>query len=152
MSTIGDLFPKEWNDDLAKQRLTPGAVLKLFVHDTTPPKVKMFVITGLAYDKITIATVYINSEINPNVYTTEELKKLHIPLIADDRNIVAYDSFINCSSLFEKNMAVFLAHLQADPNAHLGYLTEAEFKQVRATIKAARTISAETKKKYGLFL
>lgn len=44
-----------------------GTVLRMMVKGTTPPKVKRFIIVGESADSLTLASVYINTELNMKV-------------------------------------------------------------------------------------
>lgn len=92
---IGDSFPKELKEEFSNRNLKAGCVIKCFVNDTNPPKEKRFIVMGVSYDKIALGTVYINTHINPNVFPTEELKQLHIPLESDNRDYLDHDSFVD---------------------------------------------------------
>jgi hypothetical protein len=151
MPGIGDFLPQHLKDELAKNNLVKGAVLKTFVKDTHPPKEKYFIFIGFSADKIAVATIYINSEINPVIFKTEELKKFHLQLKASDYNFLQYDSFADCTQIHEKTYSDLIALLQRTPAAHVGSLTEIDHQQVRLHIKATRLISVTVKKKFGLF-
>jgi hypothetical protein len=45
-----------------------GTVLRYFVKDTIPPKIKRLIIVGIDDELITTATIFINTEINPNIF------------------------------------------------------------------------------------
>jgi hypothetical protein len=57
---LGDRFPKEYRESFCKQHLKIGAVLRLHVSQTTPPKIKRFVVLGINEDDVSVALLFIN--------------------------------------------------------------------------------------------
>lgn len=151
MSSLGEFLPKNLRDELAQRNLVAGAVIKTFVKDTIPPKEKYFIVVAFSPDRIAVATVYINSEINPNKFATEELKKFHLELKVDENPFLTYNSYADCTQLHEKDYEVLLKLLQEHPTTHIAILQEDLLKKVKDNIKATRLISIALKKKYGLF-
>lgn len=97
--SLGDKFSIDIKTDHARRGTQIGAVLRLFVEDTDPPKVKYFIVVGLTQDGISLASVYINSEVNMIMNYSLELRALHLPLSTDDCNLLDHDSFVDCSRL-----------------------------------------------------
>ena len=69
------LFLKRRGGGLGDEKVIIGTVIKAFLANTNPPKEKRFIIVGESYDHLFLACVFINSEINENVFRTETLKK-----------------------------------------------------------------------------
>ena len=62
---------------------------------------KFIVIVGFTHDGVAVGALLINSEIDPSKYTTE-LFKCQYPLLRRNyRNILRYDSWLDCSDIFE---------------------------------------------------
>ena len=74
---LGDSFPEEFKRRFAEKNLKVGSVIRALVKDTNPPKTKRFILLGISADKLAVATLYVNTEINPNIFSTEELRNLH---------------------------------------------------------------------------
>lgn len=68
MQNFSDFFPDELKEQIANNNLKVGAVLRIPVSFTTPPKVKRLVIVGF----IALASVLINSEINPKNFQQKD--------------------------------------------------------------------------------
>ncbi|MCW5910350.1 MAG: hypothetical protein KIT62_04710 [Cyclobacteriaceae bacterium] len=151
MPPLGDAFPGEFRKKFAEINIRIGSVIKTFVTDTTPPKIKRFVILGISVDKLAIGTLYINSAINPNLFPTPELKNLHLKLEKQSRDYLDHDSFLDCSKIYEKEYEDLLAVLQNDTSCLIGQLSSDDLILVKRTVKEARTIPLRTKKKFGLF-
>ncbi len=151
MPPLADAFSEEFRKQFAETNLKVGSVIKTFVTDTKPQKIKRFVILGISADKLAIGTLYINSEINPNLFPTLELQKLHLKLEKQDRDYIDHDSFLDCSKVYEKEYTDLLAVLQNDANCLIGQLSVDDLRLVKKTVKEARTIPVRTKKKFGLF-
>ena len=58
-----------------------GDVLYLFVEDTDPPKKKYFFVLGVTEDEISLASFFVNSEINFNVNRNAVLVKYNIEFL-----------------------------------------------------------------------
>ncbi|MGB0862194.1 MAG: hypothetical protein ACPGXZ_04715, partial [Saprospiraceae bacterium] len=63
---IGNLFPEDFQASRFNDKIKIGSVIKYFVKDTTPPKYKRMIVIGHSKDEITLATIYLNSELNTN--------------------------------------------------------------------------------------
>lgn len=72
--SLSDSFPENFRKEFARRDLKIGSVIRVYVQDTIPPKEKRFILVGQSYDKLIFATIFINSEINPNVFLTQILK------------------------------------------------------------------------------
>jgi hypothetical protein len=151
-SSLGDSFPKETKQEFSNRSLKEGCVIKCLVNDTKPPKEKRFIVMGISYDKVALGTVYINTEINPNVFPTQELKDLHLPLKAESREYLDHDSFVDCSKIYEKNLSEIKAIIEQTPTCCIGDLSAEDYKVIKDKIKASKNISPHVKKKFGLFL
>ena len=133
-------------------RLCIGAVIFEFVTTTHPPKDKYYIIVGISDDKIALGTVYINSEINLHSINNAHLKKLHIPISADENPFLKWDSYIDCSGINERSISdVNKCIASNDPK--YGYVSNlpADIMQtVTTTLDSAFTISPVIKKKYKI--
>ena len=98
---LGDFFSDQQREGFAGRKLKVGTVLKAFQHDTNPPKEKRIVIIGIAGDQVAIGVLFINSEINPNIFKTQARRSLHIKIEPDHRNIVDWTSYIDCSFIHQ---------------------------------------------------
>jgi hypothetical protein len=145
-------FSEDLRNEFAKRNLKIGTVIRVFVNDTNPPKEKRLILVGQSYDTLYFATVFINSEINPNVFPTQELRDLNFPLTANNRDYLVHDSFADCSGLAKRPTDWLLKTLIANPEAVIGEISEADLTEIRTRIKSARTISTAVKKTFGLFL
>ena len=76
-----------------------GTVLRMTVKDTIPPKVKRFIIIGESVDSLTLASVYINTELNIKVNYNLDLQCRHITLESNGRDYLDHTSFVDCSKL-----------------------------------------------------
>lgn len=151
MSPLGDQFPEEFKKKFAQQNLKIGSVIRAFVQDTNPPKIKRFIIIGISPDKLALGTLYINSEINPTVFHTEELRRLHIKFEVSGRDFLEHESYVDCSKIYEKAFDDIAELLIQDQSNHIGDLADSDLKLIKHTVKGAKTISVRTKKKYSLF-
>jgi hypothetical protein len=109
---LGDFLPSDYKKKLAAENFKEGGVFKCYY----PPadKEKRFIIAGFRYDKKQFASVFINTEINPNLFRTEKLKSLHLPFELANRLYLEWDSFVDCSQLIPWETDKFLNNLEAD--------------------------------------
>jgi len=152
MSSFSDTFSNQDREGFAKRNLKIGSVIKVFVSDTKPPKEKRLVLVGISYDQIYYASIFLNSEINANLFNTTALKDLHIELKAVDRVYLDHDSFADCSQIQKRKAEWLLELISDDPSKVLGELNEYDLKLLQAKIKSAPTITPALKKTFGLFL
>ena len=128
-----------------------GTVLRLHVKDTTPPKYKRFIIVGFSQDKLSLATVYINSEINTNINWSQEQQTLQLLFSSEGRPYLERDSYIDCSKLMFRDTEEIYSAVDENPNVVIGELSLEDLKYVMDTLKYAPTIKGKYKKRYGLF-
>ncbi|HEY8930453.1 MAG TPA: hypothetical protein VIM55_14730 [Mucilaginibacter sp.] len=152
MSSLADAFPEDKRRRFAADNLAIGTVIKAFVSDTTPPKEKRLIIMGTSYDKVCVATVYINSELNAKIFPTKELRDLNYFIESVDREYIDHDSYIDCSNLHILKREVLQNIIVSNTNRVLGTISEDDYKILRDLIKSAKTIKPSLKKTYGLFL
>lgn len=152
MNSLGSLFPGEWRENLAAENLKVGAVIRIAVPDTTPPKIKIMIIAGMDGDRVAVATVFINSEINPGVINTAELQKLQMLLTVANCPFLNHDSYADCSALKARSLTDIRDLIKKNPSFHLGHLTESDLKKLLALIKSSRTIPIRLKKQFRLLL
>jgi hypothetical protein len=150
MPNLSDFFPDELKEQFANSHFNVGAVLRYHVDFTTPPKIKRFVIVGFDQQKIALASVLINSEINPNIFPTPELKALHLELEATNRDYLEHTSYVDCSQIIEQEVMTLKELLADDPSIHLGELDSKDLAVLLEKIRTAGTIPAKIKKKFGL--
>jgi len=152
MANLGNFFPDDIKSDFASDKLKAGVVLRFFVTDTTPPKIKRIIIIAIEHSRILAATVFINSEINPAIFSSEELRKLQYKLEYAKCDFLDHDSYVDCSEIKERTADSLMKLLKSSPSVHLGELCTEEFKAIKELIKGARTIPVRIKKKFSLFL
>ncbi|MFW5759809.1 MAG: hypothetical protein ACOCXH_02375 [Cyclobacteriaceae bacterium] len=127
-----------------------GHVLKQFVNDTNPPKVKIYIIIARSSDFGKYATIFINSKININKNPTVELRDLHIPIKPSIRDYIDHDSYIDCSEIRERDYAEIYTAVSENPDLIIGKLDDIDLSEVLDTLKQAKTITLILKKRYGL--
>jgi hypothetical protein len=150
MTDLSDLFPQSFRDDFAERNIQIGSVIRVFVKDTTPPKVKYFIVIGFSDDKVLLGTVFINSAINQNIFNTEYLKGLNIPLDAHIYNFIDHNSFVDCSDIKERSFVEIKQLLSNDPECSKGVVSEETMKIISTTLANASTISLSKKRKFGI--
>lgn len=128
-----------------------GTVLRLHVKNTIPPKYKRFIIVGFTQDKLSLATVYINSDINININWSQEQQALQLLFTSEGRPYLDRNSYIDCSKLMFRDTEEIYSAVHNNPDAIIGKLSEEDLKYVMNTLKYASTIKGKYKKRYGLY-
>jgi hypothetical protein len=144
--TIGGRFPEQQRKDFCKRHLVPGSVFRLFSPETSPPKIKRFILLAFDVSAESAAILFINSEVPRNPY----IGPLQYPIKASEKSFVSHDSFIDCSHLYERNLAPFRKAFIDDPGIYLGALSTQDLKAISAIVENAKTVSPILKRKYGL--
>lgn len=148
---FGDVFPENFRTTFFEQNLKRGAVFKIASTQTTPPKLKRIVILGIHQGLAVVGYLFINSEINENVFPTPYLKSLHLPLTATaDRQYVEHDSFLDCSHIYEQNLHDLKDKIMTTMDSYLGQIAASDLSQILHLVATARTISPKLKKRYGI--
>lgn len=150
MQHFSDFFPDELREQITSDIFKVGAVLRYHVEFTNPPKTKRLIIIGFDENKVALASVLINSEINPNKFPSEKLKQLHLELEPTGRSFLDHKSYVDCSQIFEQDTEQVKNQLTSNPNIHIGELAPEDLIKVLEKIRSAPTIPAKTKKKFGL--
>ena len=137
------------NTGFAEREIKIGAVLKYWATETNPPKQKIRIIVGFSNDKVLVATLFINTEINPNVFPTEELRKLHLVFEKTRCEYLDHDSFVDCSQLHEVSYGNLVTILNENPTVVSGEVANTDLENIKNIIKNAPTITPKQKKKFG---
>jgi hypothetical protein len=149
---LGDSFPENFKSEFASRNIEIGTVLRLAVKDTTPPKIKRFIVIGKTMDGLSLASLYINSDINKNIHWCIELQNLQILLNCNDNEFLDNDSYVDCSKLVIREALEISNIIKENPSAVIGKLKEIDFKYILETVKNSTTIKGKLKNKFGLYL
>jgi hypothetical protein len=120
-------------------------VIRLFVQDTTPPKVKYCVIVG-NYGSV-IATVFINTDLRIGNLDVE-LQCLQCPINPHDLGCLKYTSYVDCSEICERSKNDLNQILQKETGRKEGNIPEEKLQTIIGILKKAKTISTADKKKF----
>jgi hypothetical protein len=150
MQNLGDLFPDNMKETWVEDNFKVGTVLKYHVDFTNPPKSKRLIVIGFDNSSVVFATVLINTEINPRLFPTKDLRDLHIELEEKTRDYLNHNSYVDCSQIHEQDINEVKKLILEDTKIHLGRLSEEDLTTITEKIKTAKTISSKTKKKFGL--
>lgn len=126
--------------------LIPGAVIKVFTHNTEPPKFKRCVIIGLADPPTMVAVVYFNT-----VYPPSPFLEPYQIAFSGSEGFLEHDCYLDCAQLFEETEAWIRHEITNNREpALLGSLSENRLNEVLSMVKKAPTIRMKLKKKYGI--
>jgi len=148
--SLGDSFPKEHLETLFDQSLKEGAVFRLHVPHTSPPKIKIFVVIGINKSINSLAFLFINSKINPKVVKSQHLQDLQFPVEASGRDYIGSDSYLDCSRLYEWSIESLKGNYISNTGIYLDQLSDVDLAKAKQLATSARTIERRLKRRYEL--
>jgi hypothetical protein len=150
-STFGDAFSLQQRQQLAQANFKVGAVLKIF--DNIAQKEKRIILIGFRYDKIIVAFLRINTEINASFFPTAALRNEHLELEKNEaqRPYLDHTSFVDCSVFVELKVEEIFNKLVDTPSIHIGEVSEDDLKSIKQKVAASRLLSKTQKKNFGVF-
>ncbi|TAG58975.1 MAG: hypothetical protein EAZ27_01130 [Cytophagales bacterium] len=149
MESLGNFFPHEVKKKFAINNLKPGSIFRLLVPDTTPPKEKFLILVGVESNNLLFASIFINSEINPNIFNSELLKSLHYQLKVENYSFLKRNSYADCSKITERKSEELMLILENNTQTFVETLNEIDFGNIKSILKSSTTINVVLKKKYG---
>lgn len=149
--TLADFFPSEEKSAFASRNLKVGAVIKLFNHKTSKKKEKRHVVVAIDSERVALAAILINSEVNEYVNYSPELQALHIACSALDREYLSHDSFFDCSSLFELDINSVESIIKEDPIRVLGEVSDEDMRLIREKVTQSPKIKGKVLKRLGFY-
>lgn len=142
--TLGDNFPKEYREEYCERHFIPWAVFRLFSEETTPPKIKRFVVAGINEETGQVAILFINTDHLQN----QRLRKEQMFLKSEGRPYLDHDSYLDCSKIYERSIGKIKEMFQNDTSVYLDTMSERDISEAKAVIRKSRIISLKTKEKY----
>lgn len=149
--SLADYFPEHLRKGYAARNLSVGTVLKLRVKDTNPPKEKRLIVVGFTDDNLFLATIFINSRVNPNLNLPKELQELHLHFKAEEREYLEWDSFVDCSQIAPRNYSEIAEAIENRPESIIGNVSQADLEEINEKIISAPTIKGKIKKRFGFY-
>jgi len=106
---------------------------------------KYFVVVGQDIENGLIGSLLINSNVNKNVINTKTLLDCQFPLQKKDYDFLQYDSYLDCSELFELDKIKIL-----QKGMEVGELTSKDCMLVMEHLRYSEVISPKLKKRYKI--
>lgn len=128
-----------------------GCVLRMFVKDTDPPKIKRFVVVGESDDKLTLVSVFFNTTPNEKVNWSLDLKAQQIEFMPDGRDYLSHKCHVDCSKLRPIPLDELEQAIENRPEIVIGRLSDEDLNLVRTQIVNSTTIKGKLKKRYGFY-
>jgi hypothetical protein len=117
-------------------------------------------VPGISHDKFFVlvcltrsddaGVVFINSNINPNLFPAFELRELHQKISRSDYPFLTYDSFIDCSDIFKMNSQKIETHLTQYPLDYKGKLNHTDIKKIIELLSRSPKISPRNRLRWGI--
>lgn len=154
MGSFSELIPEDIFKNTFKQELIVGKIIHRFEYDMKRPDYKFSIIVGRYEDEeeITVARVFINTNINLNVINTDELKRLQVDILKRDYAFLSNEhSFIDCSKIKEIDcLELEQDYISSPVNFFKDNVSEGLFQRILVCLKNSKIIKPYLKKKYGL--
>jgi hypothetical protein len=144
---------KDFKDILKDASFLTGKVLKMnlteedgiVLKDGAEGRNKYFVVVGCDVDNGLVGSLLVNSNINENAINTKELLDCQFPLKKKDYDFLKYDSYLDCSKLFELSKVKILGR-----GVEKGELTSDDKQLVLEHLRNSEVISTKLKKRYHI--
>ncbi len=150
MGSIADAFGSDYKQQYTERSLKVGVIIKRFENSTNPPKTKYSIIVGESNDNIVFARVYINSEINPNLFPTPDLMSLHHGLDDNDYNCLERYSYVDCSRLINISKEELIEEISSATDVIQEDVKDYDLTGILEIIKIAGTINRAEKRRFDL--
>lgn len=132
---IGDIIYVPLDED-------DGLTLK----DGYDDRLKYIVIIGFTSEGVAIGALLINSEIDPSKRSAELMDCQYPLLVRNYRDILDYDSWLDCSDIFELSKL----KISERKGKLKGHLTTEDLERVMDFLKKTEVFDTATKKRYGI--
>ena len=122
----------------------------LYAYDTASfdSKDKMFIV--VACTQTEFATVYINTNINPNLFKTPEARAAHYQVKKVNNGFLRYDSYIDCSDIKQRKVEEWRNNILAKPSIRFSQLNATDLIAIQKILRASTTIKPKLMIKYSL--
>ena len=144
---LGDFFPDDLKAKFAENNIDIGQSILIKIPGFQVNYDKYIVVVALSDTRL--AFVVINSEININLFPTEYLKSLHVPIDAANHPFLDHDSYINCSALDSFERSEIIQYLIAHPEKAVGNVNDDILRKIHYTLSIATTIKRHVKREFG---
>lgn len=95
--------------------------------------------------------MFINSEVNSNIYSQDEIRDFHLLLEKKGRNYLDHDSFVDCSEAFEMDVDSILSALKNNfQKTFIGTAAPSDLTQIQTKVGQSEKTIRRLKKKYLL--
>lgn len=149
MNSLSNAFPQNLQVDSMRRLVDKGTVLRMNFDSIDHPK--LFIIVGETEDNLTLAVVYINSDINPIHRGTPELIELQKEIDPEDYNFLHHKSYIDCAELITREKSEIQDLLIADNKCYKGSLNDEQMEGLNQMIIGSTSIKGKHKKKFGFY-
>ena len=150
MATLGDFFGDSHKDAFAEQAIRAGAVVKVWLTTTTPPKEKRIIIVGTTVSGDYLGVVLINSDINWNVHRNRDIIDFQYFLRAEECDFLDHDSYADCLNLHEISRSRVVAEVLGDFQKALGQVDDEVYAEMLTRVKSSPAITPKIRKRFGL--
>lgn len=151
MSLGGHLSNKDKKSLFLPNGVVIGTVIRAFVTVTNPPKEKRFIVVGFHENKIDLASVLINTDINPTFNYNSELVLHHLLFESQNREYLDYDSYVDCSDIKHLNREEINRKINKNPSIVIGHVQKQDMDKIMLQILHSRIIKGKVKRRCGIF-
>jgi hypothetical protein len=145
--SLADSFSEKFKEEFAERSVKTGSIIKIY--DKEAKKEKWHLIVGMSTDKILLASVRINSELNVNCIP-DKSRPYHTYIKKEKNPFLAHDSYVDCSKLITYKRHDFVKWVEKNTQNLLGEMTEKELDTIKSIIADCPEIEPVNKKQFGL--
>ncbi len=144
---LSEYFSEEFKNQYANDKIDLGTTLIVEIPHFNIAHKKFAIIIGLEGEDV--AMVIINSDINPNIFTTPYLvsQLVNIPMEGHE-DFLSKDSHIDCTKLQYKSKQEVLDYIKTNPSKVFN-VKEGVCKKINEMITYSKLISNYEKKRFG---
>lgn len=126
----------------------PGMVIRIY--DEEAGKEKWHLVVGVSDDRVMLASLRLNSEVNGNVFRTDEDKAMNYKLRRKKNTFLGHTSHVNCKVLIEKQLSLFQDHIDNNPDEMKGFVHRNDFDAISGIMATSDLITGKQVRKYNL--
>lgn len=135
MPSLYDLLSNRQLVSMANSTISVGNVIRCYVTNTRPPKIKRFIVLGKSNNGDLVGITFINSDINFNVINSQELIDLQHEIKANVNDFLDNDSFVDCSKLIKMDYSYIENAVVANPACIIGSVQQNDLEAILTNVK-----------------
>jgi len=139
-------IPIVFNNDNFDNLLQIGTVVAIEENGINHPKLN--IILDISNGYISVASVFINSGIDPSRISSAESRALQLPITPDECPFLDHDSFVDCSRIHDKSYSEYRNVVINSMSKRKGVISNTLLQTIFEKVRQSTNISPKQKKKF----